>query len=104
MELILLAVVALLLFGPSKLPEMGRSLGKGLREFKESIGGGTDLSEVVGAVSEVRSAMSPSTLAAAYVPGVRDVQETVSAAKSSVTGEPPAAPAPVAVAPTPPSE
>ncbi len=33
------AVVVLLLFGPKRLPEMGRSLGKGLREFKQSITG-----------------------------------------------------------------
>ncbi len=38
-EIILLALVALLLFGPKKLPEMGRGLGKGLREFKDSVSG-----------------------------------------------------------------
>ncbi|HZP74431.1 MAG TPA: twin-arginine translocase TatA/TatE family subunit [Gaiellaceae bacterium] len=38
-ELLLLALVALVLFGPKRLPEMGRGLGKGLREFKESVTG-----------------------------------------------------------------
>jgi sec-independent protein translocase protein TatA len=38
-ELLLLGVVALLLFGPKRLPEMGRGLGKGLREFKDSVSG-----------------------------------------------------------------
>jgi sec-independent protein translocase protein TatA len=38
-ELLLLALVALVLFGPKRLPEMGRSLGKGLREFKDSVSG-----------------------------------------------------------------
>ena len=38
-EIILLGVLALLLFGPKKLPEMGRGLGKGMREFKESVSG-----------------------------------------------------------------
>ena len=38
-ELIVLLVVLLLIFGPKKLPEMGRSLGKGMREFKDSISG-----------------------------------------------------------------
>lgn len=33
----ILAVVLLLVFGPKKLPEMGRSLGKGVRELKDSI-------------------------------------------------------------------
>jgi sec-independent protein translocase protein TatA len=38
-ELLLLALVGLLLFGPKRLPEMGRGLGKGMREFKDSISG-----------------------------------------------------------------
>jgi sec-independent protein translocase protein TatA len=36
-ELVLLLLVLLLIFGPKRLPEMGRSLGKGMREFKDSI-------------------------------------------------------------------
>jgi len=39
-ELLLLGLVVLLVFGPKRLPEMGRSMGKGLREFKDSISGG----------------------------------------------------------------
>jgi sec-independent protein translocase protein TatA len=38
-ELLILLVVVLLVFGPKRLPEMGRSLGKGMREFKDSITG-----------------------------------------------------------------
>ena len=38
-EVLLLLLVALLLFGPKRLPEMGRSLGRGMREFKDSIQG-----------------------------------------------------------------
>jgi sec-independent protein translocase protein TatA len=38
-ELLLLGLVALLLFGPKRLPEMGRGLGHGLREFKSSVSG-----------------------------------------------------------------
>jgi sec-independent protein translocase protein TatA len=37
----LLLFVVLLLFGAKRLPEMGRSLGTGLRGFKESLEGGT---------------------------------------------------------------
>jgi sec-independent protein translocase protein TatA len=40
-ELLLLGVLVLVLFGPKRLPEMGRGLGKGMREFKDSIGGHT---------------------------------------------------------------
>ena len=36
---IVILVVALLIFGPKRLPEIGRSLGKGMREFKDSISG-----------------------------------------------------------------
>jgi sec-independent protein translocase protein TatA len=35
-ELIIIFVVALIVFGPRKLPELGRSLGKGLSEFKRA--------------------------------------------------------------------
>lgn len=38
-ELLILLLVVLLIFGPKRLPEMGRSLGKGMREFKHSITG-----------------------------------------------------------------
>jgi sec-independent protein translocase protein TatA len=36
-ELLLLGLVVLLVFGPKRLPEMGRSLGRGMREFKNSV-------------------------------------------------------------------
>jgi sec-independent protein translocase protein TatA len=38
-ELMILLVVLLLIFGAKRLPEMGRSLGKGMREFKDSVTG-----------------------------------------------------------------
>jgi sec-independent protein translocase protein TatA len=38
-ELIVILVIALLVLGPKRLPETGRSLGRGLREFKDSITG-----------------------------------------------------------------
>ena len=36
-ELLLILAIALVVLGPKKLPEAGRSLGKGLREFKDSL-------------------------------------------------------------------
>ena len=36
-EVIVILGVALVIFGPKKLPELGRSLGKGLRNFKDSL-------------------------------------------------------------------
>jgi sec-independent protein translocase protein TatA len=53
-EIIILLIVALLVFGPKRLPEMGRSLGRGMREFKDSISGkDTD------AVADARRELTP---------------------------------------------
>jgi sec-independent protein translocase protein TatA len=38
-EIVLLLLIALLLFGAKRLPEIGRSLGSGMREFKDSVTG-----------------------------------------------------------------
>ena len=38
-ELIVILVIALLVLGPKKLPEAGRAMGKGMREFKDSLSG-----------------------------------------------------------------
>jgi sec-independent protein translocase protein TatA len=42
MELIVVLVIALVVLGPKRLPDAGRSLGKGLREFKDSVAGVSD--------------------------------------------------------------
>jgi len=39
MELVLVLIIALVVLGPKKLPEAGRSIGKGMREFKDSLSG-----------------------------------------------------------------
>lgn len=44
-ELVLILALALIIFGPGKLPQVGKSLGKGLREFKQAIN--TNAGEVV---------------------------------------------------------
>jgi sec-independent protein translocase protein TatA len=39
LEIVLILIVALIVFGPKRLPELGRSMGKGIREFKNSVTG-----------------------------------------------------------------
>lgn len=38
-EMIMIGAAALLLFGPKRLPELAKSLGKGIRDFKKALGG-----------------------------------------------------------------
>ena len=38
-ELIVILVIALVIFGPGKLPEVGKAIGKGINEFKDAISG-----------------------------------------------------------------
>ncbi len=42
LEIAIVAIIALVVFGPKRLPELGKSLGDGLREFKASIAGEND--------------------------------------------------------------
>ena len=56
-EIFIILVVALVIFGPQKLPEMGRSLGKAIREFKSA---GTELQdELTKVVDEVDKDTEP---------------------------------------------
>ncbi|WP_251424461.1 twin-arginine translocase TatA/TatE family subunit [Veillonella agrestimuris] len=38
-ELIIVLIIALVIFGPGKLPEVGKAIGKGINEFKDAISG-----------------------------------------------------------------
>ena len=42
LEIVLLLGIALVVLGPKKLPEVGRSIGRGMREFRESLSGAGD--------------------------------------------------------------
>jgi sec-independent protein translocase protein TatA len=42
LEIVVILIIALIVFGPKRLPELGRSMGKGIREFKSSLTGDKD--------------------------------------------------------------
>lgn len=42
LELVVVLIIALIVLGPKKLPEVGRSIGRGLREFKGALSTGSD--------------------------------------------------------------
>ena len=46
MEIAIVLIIALIVFGPKRLPELGKSLGKGIQEFKGTIGGDKSDSEL----------------------------------------------------------
>jgi sec-independent protein translocase protein TatA len=69
-ELLLLALVVLLVFGPKRLPEMGRSLGKGMREFKTAIT--SDSSDSDDKPELPAASTPPETVAAASAPREHD--------------------------------
>ena len=64
-EMLIVLVIALIVLGPKKLPEAGKSLGRGMREFKDSLSGNGKHDEddelVTGpvALTEVRPAAVP---------------------------------------------
>lgn len=79
LEIIIVLVIVLLIFGPKRLPGLGKSLGSGMREFKDSITGkdGDDDDAETAAVPE------RATLASAEEPVVREGETT-----STPTAEP----------------
>jgi len=77
-ELILIFIVALLVFGPKKLPEIGKSIGKGLAEFKRA---SDDLKRTI--EQEIEQGKAEVSVVKEQVSGVgKTVQETVPATVS----------------------
>ena len=67
LEIVILLVIVLLIFGPKRLPDLGRSLGRGMREFKDSISGVTpdeDEDEVRAIQASDAKAKEPAAVAA----------------------------------------
>ena len=58
-HLIIILIIALLVFGPRKLPELGKGLGEGIKGFKEGIKGGPEASQENIAKSETPQPPAP---------------------------------------------
>ncbi len=67
-ELVIVLVVALLVFGPRKLPDIGRSLGKGIREFRQATAGIRDELDLTGGDEPAKPAAVETTSDAPLTP------------------------------------
>ena len=87
-ELIIIFVIALIIFGPRKLPELGRSLGKSLAEFKRASNELKSTLEEEIRLDEQRSALEASKAAAAAQPAAAAPTTTPAAATAPHAEEP----------------
>jgi TatA/E family protein of Tat protein translocase len=88
----ILVVVLLLVFGAKRIPEIARSLGSGMREFKDSVSGAT---------SSTPEALTPAPVAAPAPPPAAPAPAPSAAQAPPAAPAPAPAPAPVAPAPAP---
>jgi sec-independent protein translocase protein TatA len=70
LEIVIILVIVLIIFGPKRLPDLGRSLGHGMREFKDSVTGKDkdELPEANAEKSESESEREPATTASEQKP------------------------------------
>jgi sec-independent protein translocase protein TatA len=81
LEIIIVLVIVLLIFGPKRLPDLGRSLGRGMREFKDSVTGKDKEELPAGDANEERTEPARTTLTS-------ELSEPVSGEQSEpVSGE-----------------
>jgi sec-independent protein translocase protein TatA len=59
LELAIVLIIALVIFGPKRLPELGRSMGRGIREFRSSVSGKGDDDEESSKPAEIEGAEKP---------------------------------------------
>lgn len=85
-ELILILVIALIIFGPRKLPDIGRSIGRGIREFRQAT---TEISKTVSLDDDEDEIMSETKAAKEKKKENEDVvsANVESETKETITGE-----------------
>ncbi len=77
-ELVIILVIALIIFGPRKLPELGRSLGKSIGEFKKASSELRNTIEDEIRVEETKATVTPAPPAATSAPADATVSRTAS--------------------------
>jgi sec-independent protein translocase protein TatA len=77
LEIAVVLIIVLIIFGPKRLPELGRSMGNGIREFKNSIGGDKDKDSVEEKRAELQSSQSATGQAASSQPAAEPVEGEV---------------------------
>jgi len=68
LEIAIVLVIVLLIFGPKRLPDLGRSMGRGMREFKDSITGKDDDNDSIESGETVTAASADEERKAAAKP------------------------------------
>jgi sec-independent protein translocase protein TatA len=81
-HLLFILVVALLVLGPKRLPEAGRALGKGIRDFRSAIGGDEDRHTAV--PTDVAASPTPAAMVTPAEPAPSPVAEPTQAATERV--------------------
>jgi sec-independent protein translocase protein TatA len=87
LEIIVVLIIALIVFGPKRLPELGNSLGKGIREFKESVTGENkddDVDDDVKAISASKATTTPTPPVEPVVPVEQRPTPPVEASEAEV--------------------
>jgi sec-independent protein translocase protein TatA len=65
LEIVIVLVIVLVIFGPKRLPDLGKSLGRGMREFKDSVTGKDKERERLAASEEASEKREPTASTAA---------------------------------------